>query len=88
MANKALLYCAYGILTPRLRHEQRRWCVAPPATKVLQSTKSSVSVDLSLKMRYLTLFIYFLVQSVFGEEDPSFAEENNDIPEGKSKYWD
>ena len=50
---------------------------------MLQSTNSSVSVDLPLKMKYLTLFIYLLVQSVFGEEDPSFGEENNDIPEGK-----
>ena len=33
-------------------------------------------------MKYLIFISLFLIQFVFGEEDPSF-EESNDIPEGK-----
>ena len=36
----------------------------------------------SRKMKYLIFISLFLIQFVFGEEDPSF-EESNDIPEGK-----
>ena len=34
-------------------------------------------------MKYLIFISLFLIQFVFGEEDPSFEEELNDIPEGK-----
>jgi len=68
-------------LDAELRHNEQA-LVAPSATKVLQFTILLVSVDLSLKMKYLSVFIYFLIQSVFGEEDPGF-EETNDIPESK-----